>query len=219
MKKRTIIPLLLTGIIVSCGTKKPLERVRISNPNMEKRANRIDTASIPQTIKWTDDKGNTRIITRSEHDSISGEDITTVQLSEITVTAQSKQVAERNGKVYLDFLVTVPGSLINNKWQLQLTPVAYTPNDTLYLDKMFLSGADFAKMQKKGYLQYQAFLASIIPDSLYLQEMFNQKGFKPSENEETHNHTFIAYGNHRIVRHKETSRKSPDFKSEHGKEG
>lgn len=149
MKKRTIIPLLLTGIIVSCGTKKPLERVRISNPNMEKRANRIDTASVPQIIKWTDDKGKTRIITRSEHDSISGEDITTVQLSEITVTAQSKQVAERNGKVNLDFLVTVPGSLINNKWQLQLTPVAYKPNDTLYLDKIFLSGADFAKMQKK----------------------------------------------------------------------
>ena len=162
MKKRTIIPLLLTGIIVSCGTKKPLERVRISNPNMEKRANRIDTASVPQTIKWTDDKGKTRIITRSEHDSISGEDITTVQLSEITVTARSKQIAERNGKINLDFLVTVPGSLINNKWQLQLTPVAYKPNDTLYLDKIFLSGADFAKMQKKGYLQYQAFLASII---------------------------------------------------------
>lgn len=90
MKKRTIIPLLLTGIIVSCGTKKPLERVRISNPNMEKRANRIDTASVPQTIKWTDDKGKTRIITRSEHDSISGEDITTVQLSEITVNASSR---------------------------------------------------------------------------------------------------------------------------------
>ena len=168
MKKRTIIPLLLTGIIVSCGTKKPLERVRISNPNMEKRANRIDTASVPQTIKWTDDKGKTRIITRSEHDSISGEDITTVQLSEITVTARSKQIAERNGKINLDFLVTVPGSLINNKWQLQLTPVAYKPNDTLYLDKIFLSGADFAKMQKKGYLQYQAFFASIFPDILYL---------------------------------------------------
>lgn len=194
MKKRTIIPLLLTGIIVSCGTKKPLERVRISNPNMEKRANRIDTASVPQTIKWTDDKGKTRIITRSEHDSISGEDITTVQLAEITVTARSKQIAERNGKINLDFLVTVPGSLINNKWQLQLTPVAYKPNDTLYLDKIFLSGADFAKMQKKGYLQYQAFLASIIPDSLYLQEMFNQKGYKKAM-AELENEYFQAWKN------------------------
>lgn len=76
-------------------------------------------------IKWTDEKGQTRIVTQAERDSITGEEITTVQLSEITVTAKSKQVAERNGKINLDFLITVPSSLINNKWQLQLAPVAF----------------------------------------------------------------------------------------------
>ena len=76
-----------------------------------------------------------------QKDSVTGEEITSVELSEITVMARSKQVAERNGKINLDFVVTVPGELISNKWQLQLAPVAYKPSDTLYLDRIFLSGA------------------------------------------------------------------------------
>lgn len=147
---------------------------------------------LPQMIKWTDENGVTRIVAQAERDSITGEEITTVQLSEITVTAKSKQVAERNGKINLDFLITVPSSLINNKWQLQLAPVAFQSNDTIPLDRIFLSGADFAKMQKKGYLQYQAFLSSIIPDSLYLKEMFNQKGYKKAL-EELENEYYQAW--------------------------
>ena len=182
----------MAGLAVSCATHKPLDRVRISQPNMEQKAD--TTYKLPQMIKWTDEKGQTRIVTQAERDSVTGEEITTVQLSEITVTARSKQIAERNGKINLDFIVTVPASLINNKWQLQLTPVAYKPQDTIYLEKIFLSGSDFAKMQKKGYLQYQAFLSSIIPDSLYLKEMFNQKGYKRAM-EELENEYFQAWKN------------------------
>ena len=176
MKQNKLILPIVATLAVSCATHKTIDRVRISQPNMETKK---DTSyHLPQMIKWTDEKGQTRIVTQAERDSITGEEITTVKLSEITVTAKSKQVAERNGKINLDFLITVPSSLINNKWQLQLAPVAFQVNDTIELDKIFLSGADFSKMQKKGYLQYQAFVSSIIPDSLYLKEMFNQKGYK-----------------------------------------
>lgn len=192
MKQNKLIIPIMAGLVVSCATHRPLDRVRISQPNMEQKT---DTAfELPQMIKWTDENGQTRIVTQAERDSVTGEEITTVQLSEITVTARSKQIAERNGKINLDFIVTVPASLINNKWQLQLTPVAYKPQDTIYLDKIFLSGSDFAKMQKKGYLQYQAFLSSIIPDSLYLKEMFNQKGYKKAM-EELENEYFQAWKN------------------------
>ena len=175
---RRIIPFaLLSGLLLSCATEHRLARVRISQPRMKEPV--ADTAyKVPEQITWTDDKGERHIVTRAEKDSVTGEDITSVELSEITVMARSKQVAERNGKINLDFVVTVPGELISNKWQLQLTPVAYKPADTLYLDRIFLSGADFAKMQKKGYMRYQAFMNSIIPDSLYLKKMFDEKGYK-----------------------------------------
>lgn len=175
---RRIIPYaLLSGLLVSCVTDHKLARVRISQPQMKEAV--ADTGfRLPRQITWTDDKGKEHIVTEATKDSVTGEYITQMELSEITVVAKSKQVAERNGKINLDFIVTVPGELISNKWQVQLTPVAYKPADTLYLDRIFLSGADFAKMQKKGYMRYQAFMNSIIPDSLYLQKLFDEKGYK-----------------------------------------
>ena len=175
---RRIIPYaLLSGLLVSCVTDHKLARVRISQPQMKEAV--ADTGfRLPRQITWTDDKGKEHIVTEATKDSVTGEYITQMELSEITIVAKSKQVAERNGKINLDFIVTVPGELISNKWQGQLTPVAYKSADTLYLDRIFLSGADFAKMQKKGYMRYQAFMNSIIPDSLYLQKLFDEKGYR-----------------------------------------
>lgn len=173
---RYILPLTAAvSIMIGCSTTPHIARVRISQPKSNEK---IDTTyKMPKEIRWTDDKGVEHIVTEAEKDTASGEYITVVELSAITVVAKSKQVAERNGMIDLDFLVTVPGELISNKWQVQLTPVAYKPADTIYLDKIFLSGADFLKMQKKGYMRYQAFMNSIIPDSLYLQKLFDKKGY------------------------------------------
>lgn len=174
---RGIIPLsLLCGLLVACGTQPRLARVRISQPQTKEAAG--TDRRLPGQVAWTDDKGEEHIVKQVDHDSVTGENMTLIELSEVTVMAKSKQVPERNGKINLDFLVTVPGELINNKWQVQLTPVAYKPSDTLYLDKIFLSGADFAKMQEKGYMRYRAFMNSIIPDSLYMQRLLDSKGYK-----------------------------------------
>ena len=124
-KTRRIIPYaLLSGLLVSCVTDHKLARVRISQPQMKEAV--ADTGfRLPRQITWTDDKGKEHIVTEATKDSVTGEYITQMELSEITVVAKSKQVAERNGKINLDFIVTVPGELISNKWQVQLTPVAY----------------------------------------------------------------------------------------------
>lgn len=145
----------MAGLAVSCATHKPLDRVRISQPNMEQKAD--TTYKLPQMIKWTDEKGQTRIVTQAERDSVTGEEITTVQLSEITVTARSKQIAERNGKINLDVIVTVPASLINNKWQLQLTPVAYKPQDTITWRKYFCPDLISRKCKRKAICNIRHF--------------------------------------------------------------
>ena len=168
---------MFSGLLLSCSTAPRLARVRISQPQMRETA--ADTNyQLPKQVTWTDEKGVQHIVTEAAKDSVTGEYITQMELTEITVVARSKQVAERNGRINLDFVVTVPGELISNKWQLQLTPVAYKRTDTIRLDRIFLSGADFAKMQKKGYMRYQAFMNSIIPDSLYLQKLFDEKGYR-----------------------------------------
>ena len=177
-KTRHILPFaVFSGLLLSCSTAPRLARVRISQPQMRETA--ADTNyQLPKQVTWTDEKGVQHIVTEAAKDSVTGEYITQMELTEITVVARSKQVAERNGRINLDFVVTVPGELISNKWQLQLTPVAYKLTDTIRLERIFLSGADFAKMQKKGYMRYQAFMNSIIPDSLYLQKLFDEKGYR-----------------------------------------
>lgn len=177
-KTRHILPFaVFSGLLLSCSTAPRLARVRISQPQMRETA--ADTNyQLPKQVTWTDEKGVQHIVTEAAKDSVTGEYITQMELTEITVVARSKQVAERNGRINLDFIVTVPGELISNKWQLQLTPVAYKRTDTIRLERIFLSGADFAKMQKKGYMRYQAFMNSIIPDSLYLQKLFDEKGYR-----------------------------------------
>lgn len=83
---------------------------------------------LPGQIAWTDDKGEEHLVKQVSHDSVTGENMTLIELSEVTVMAKSKQVAERNGKINLDFLVTVPGELINNKWQFKLGCPAVSGN-------------------------------------------------------------------------------------------
>lgn len=147
---RRIIPYaLLSGLLVSCVTDHKLARVRISQPQMKEAV--ADTGfRLPRQITWTDDKGKEHIVTEATKDSVTGEYITQMELSEITVMAKSKQVAERNGKINLDFIVTVPGELISNKWQVQLTPVAYKPADTLYLDRIFFPGLTLPRCRRRA---------------------------------------------------------------------
>ncbi len=161
-----------TVLAASCGTQPKLARVRIAQPGQTLSAQSDTTSTV------TTSGHRARVVSYRERDRQTGERIKLVELDAVTVTAKSKQVAERNGKVNLDFIVTVPAELIGDKWQVQLTPVARKRNDSILLDKLFLSGADFAKMQKKGWLRYQAFINSIVPDSAYLTEMFNRKGYK-----------------------------------------
>lgn len=98
---RRIIPFaLLSGLLLSCGSEHRLARVRISQPGVREAT--TDTAcKVPEQIAWTDDKGERHIVTRAEKDSVTGEEITSVELSEITVMARSKQVAEQIGRAHV----------------------------------------------------------------------------------------------------------------------
>ena len=93
------------------------------------------------------------------------------------VTARFRNVAERNGRVDIEFQVIVPESMQDSKWQLRFHPQMYIMEDTLYLDSVIITGADYRKAQLKGYQQYEKFLAGIVtnPDEFvnwYLLELF-----------------------------------------------
>jgi len=121
--------------------------------------------------------------TAYDKDRKTGEDIMSVSLNEVQVVSKSKNIAERFGKVSLDFKVEVPSSLIDNKWQVRLTPFADKNGKRIEFDKIFISGADFLRKQKAGYQMYQNFVNSIIPDSTYMQMLFDTKGYQKALND------------------------------------
>ncbi len=96
------------------------------------------------------------------------------------VTARFRNVAERNGRVDIEFQVIVPQSMQDSKWQLRFRPQMYILEDTLDLDPVIITGADYRKAQLKGYQQYEKFLSTIVtnPDEFvnwWLLELFIER--------------------------------------------
>ena len=83
-------------------------------------------------------------------------------LDAAVVTARFRNVAERNGRVDIEFQVIVPQSMQDSKWQLRFRPQMYIMQDTLDLDPVIITGAEYRKAQLRGYQQYEKFLSTII---------------------------------------------------------
>ena len=96
------------------------------------------------------------------------------------VTAKFRNVAERNGRVDIEFQVTVPQSMQDSRWQLRFRPQMYILEDTLDLDPVIITGAEYRKAQLRGYQQYERFLSTIITDpdefvNWWLLELFIER--------------------------------------------
>ena len=101
-------------------------------------------------------------------------------LDAAVVTARFRNVAERNGRVDIEFQVIVPQSMQDSRWQLRFRPRMYIMQDTLDLEPVIITGAEYRKAQLKGYQQYEKFLATIVtnPDEFvnwWLLELFIER--------------------------------------------
>ena len=101
-------------------------------------------------------------------------------LDAAVVTARFRNVAERNGRVDIEFQVIVPQSMQDSKWQLRFRPQMYIMQDTLDLDPVIITGAEYRKGQLRGYQQYEKFLTTIVtnPDKFvnwWLLELFIER--------------------------------------------
>ena len=94
-----------------------------------------------------------------------GEMVANETLEAAIVTARFRNVAERHGKVDIEFQVIVPKQMQDSRWQLRFYPDMYVMGDSVRLDPVIITGNDYRKAQLKGYQHYEKFLASIVNDS------------------------------------------------------
>ncbi len=81
------------------------------------------------------------------------------------VQARFRNIAERHGKVDIQFQVIVPERMQDRQWQLRFQPMMYIMEDTVALEKVIITGEEYRKTQLRGYEQYEKFISRIITDS------------------------------------------------------
>lgn len=162
-------------VIAGCGTQRKVTRLKEKNVSAQiqlpKQADYLPDltpGATPKrdTLRVTDLDGKEMIIMNAIRDESSGDMVAVDVLEAAVVTARFRNLAERHGKIDLEFQVIVPESMQDSRWQCRFHPDMYILEDTVRLDDIIVTGADYRKAQLRGYQQYERFLSRIFNDTL-----------------------------------------------------
>lgn len=175
--KKILFYILCAVLLYSCGVKRVdgNARANISLP-VQPETPKQQKAAKQTVVEMKDHLGNITTYVQTEKDK-EGKQQLSVQLNEVTVTAKLKSVPERFGKVDIDFIVTVPETLIDKDWQLNLTPFLIKKEEHIPFDDLVITGGEFDKERMKGYAKYARYLSSIVPDSLFNDRFVNMRKY------------------------------------------
>lgn len=132
----------------------------------------IRTNNKKDTIKVEMD-GYEMLLMSAVRDEESGEMTAHEVLEAAVVTARFRNVAERHGKVNIEFQIIVPESMQDSKWQLRFYPDLFILEDTVALENVVITGEGYRRAQLKGYQQYEKFLSSIVTDTTKFIDLRN----------------------------------------------
>ena len=175
---------LLAVLLAGCGPQGKLDRLRRQSLAAqmviadEKELPEIAMGGEPRrdTMVVEDPDGNQVLIMRAVKDE-NGEMVATDVIQAAKVTARFRNVAERSGRVDLNFRIIVPEAMQDRDWQLRFYPDLFVLEDSLRLDPILITGAGYRKAQLKGYEQYRRFLDSIAADSTHFVDRFQLEMF------------------------------------------
>jgi len=172
----------LLALLAGCGTQHKVRQIRDSQlaaslqlPRQNDFLPSFEERTIPRrdTLKVTDLDGREMIIMQAVRDEATGEMVASETLEAAYVTARFRNLAERGGKIDLEFQVVVPQAMQDSRWQLRFHPDLFVLEDSLRLDDVVITGAAYRKAQLRGYEQYERFLRRIVTDTLKFVDMRN----------------------------------------------
>ena len=185
MRTRLTGAVLLALLLVSgCGSQGKLQRLRRASLAAqmviadEKELPEIEMGAEPRrdTMVVEDPDGNQVLIMRAVKDE-NGEMVATDVIQAAKITARFRNVAERSGKVDLNFRIIVPEAMQDRDWQLRFYPDLFVAEDSLRLEPILITGEGYRKAQLKGYEHYRRFLDSIAADSTHFVDRFQLEMF------------------------------------------
>lgn len=103
-----------------------------------------------------------------------GERVMSLQIEQVTVVAKVRSVPERNGRVHLDFVVTLPKQLLGSSRSVVITPLLHKPDGTVPLEDLVIRGGRFSLLQERDYWQYETYVRRFRPDTLGREAAFQR---------------------------------------------
>lgn len=173
--KSVCFSVVVLSLVSGCSAYKKLSDIKSGTaPTVQLALNEkesyvpeLKNLSMPErdTLTVVDDDGTEIMIMKAVRDEGTGEMTATDVIQAAKVTARFRNVAERHGKVDLNFQVIVPKEMMDSRWQLRFYPDLFVLGDSTRLDPVIVTGAGYRKSQLRGYQQYERFLSKIVTDS------------------------------------------------------
>ena len=103
-----------------------------------------------------------------------GERVMALQIEQVTVVAKMRSIPERNGRVVLDFIVTLPKLLLGKSRSVVITPILHKPDESVALEDLVIRGGRFSLLQERDYWQYETYVERFRPDTVGREAAFNR---------------------------------------------
>ena len=163
------------GSLFGCSVARRLQRQQATAGLAQlTRAERQERQqdSRPQVVKLQRDS-NTFFL--APVDTLAdGERVMALQIEQVTVVAKARTIPERNGRVTLDFIVTLPKALLGRSRSVVITPVLHKPDESVALEDLVIRGGRFSLLQERDYWQYETYVERFRPDTVGREAAFNR---------------------------------------------
>ena len=103
-----------------------------------------------------------------------GERVMSLRIEQVTVTSRMRSIPERNGRIVLDFIVTLPKQLLGRSRSVVITPILHKPDESVPLEDLVIRGGRFSLLQERDYWQYETYVERFRPDTVGREVAFNR---------------------------------------------
>lgn len=103
-----------------------------------------------------------------------GERVMQLELEEVVVVARSRTIAERMGKVGIDFVIELPHELQGNCRSVAVTPMLHKTDSLVPLQQISIRGGLFSRVQDRNYWQFDQYVRVFKPDAAAEQRAFER---------------------------------------------
>ena len=174
MKKELLVPLIVAGVMVcACTSIRQVPsivgtegKVDLLLPGGGSDGTGGGSSVTAQTFRPVEKNDGEPIIMSSSEDE-NGETVIRDSIIASVVTAKFTNISERMGMVDIAFVIKTDGAsdFMKENTQVRLRPRLTVLQDTLDLDRVYLTSKEYRDWQDEGYEKYRRYSESIVHDT------------------------------------------------------